>query len=142
MNLFNKILANFYFILSILWLFFGFSQFKGYNTRIIDAVFILSIFMGILIFGLIHRRISNNALGILREKFFVACSSVNLAIIFMGAFLIDTACNKLSCVFGNIFQLLFWAPIFIVPSFLALFFGIASVFKINRKVGLKAISRC
>ena len=128
MNLFNKILAVIYFILSIGSLIFGFSQFfKGYHTRMIDAVFILSVFIAFLIFGLIHWRISNNISGILREKFLVACSSINILIIFFGIFLVTLLAG------GENYEALLLALLFfLISSFLTFLLGIASIFKTNK----------
>lgn len=132
MKLFNKILAVIYFILLIAWLIFGLSFFKGYNTRIIDAVFILSVFIGILILGLIHWRISNSIFGILREKFLVICSSINLVFIFCGIFIASLI--PILGGGGEVGELLLPVFFFVFISSLCTFiFGMASIFKTNKK---------
>lgn len=117
-------------MLSVGWLIFGLYTFFSINhSNTADAFIGILIFAVILIFALIHWKISNNILGILREKFLVACSFINFIILFILAFLAKTCGGGEGCM-----VILIPYSLIMISSFFTLLLGIMCVFKINKKI--------
>lgn len=124
MSLYNKILARVYFTLSLGFFIFALVYFFKYG--IYDAAVFFSIgVVACFIFGIIHRNISNNILGIFREKSMAVCSSANVLLIFYA--IVASFVYKDESAFYALFFLT-------IASFFTLLFGVTTVFKINKKI--------
>lgn len=131
MKLYNRILAIIYFILAVVWFVYGFFfVFLKFKHLQIPTIVVAGILGGLLIFlfGAIHWKVSNNILGILRERFLVACSSINLLLVFLCILIIGLIKGESGMI---ILPALFFLAI---SSFFTILFGIASVFKINKRI--------
>jgi hypothetical protein len=130
---YNRALAYLYFVLSFCWLIYGFfflflqrSDLQNTSSASFGALGAIVIAL----FGLMHLKASKNIDTMLRNKFFVLFSTINvLVIILLFLFGTETLCYAEGCMI-----ILPTIVVFVVTSILTLLLGIFTLFQVTARI--------